>query len=130
MGRIIKEIQIEGKPAVVLFDTGVVHTYIRRALLVDAPKLAITSPCTVALGGREIQVKELCLTLGRIEGLEFDAQAVPVDDVGRADGRELDAIIGALTMEKWEIRLDPRNQDLDQEADMRVDRSADCVALS
>ncbi len=115
MGRIIKEIQIEGKPGVALFDTGSIHTYIRREFLADVPKRSIAKPYKVALGGRQIEVRELCVALGEIEGLEFDAEAVPLDEIGRADGHELDAIIGALTMEKWEIRLDPRKQQLDIE---------------
>jgi hypothetical protein len=115
MGRIIKEIRIEGKPGVALFDTGSMHTYIRREFLAGVPKRSITKPYKVALGGRQIEVRELCVALGEIEGLEFDAEAVPLDEIGRADGHELDAIIGALTMEKWEIRLDPRKQQLDIE---------------
>jgi len=115
MGKITKEIEIEGKRAMALFDTGVVHTYIRSPFLADVPKRIVARPYRVALGGKEIQVKELCVALGKIEGLEFDAEAVPLDEIGRADGRELDAIIGALTMEKWEIRLDPKNQKLDLE---------------
>jgi hypothetical protein len=115
MGRIIKEIRIEGKPGVALFDTGSIHTYIRREFLADVPKRSITKPYKVALGGKQIEVRELCVALGEIEGLEFDAEAVPIDEIGRADGHELDAIIGALTMEKWEIRLDPRKQQLDIE---------------
>jgi hypothetical protein len=55
------------------------------------------------------------VALGRIEGLEFDAEAVPTDQIGRADGHELDAIIGALTMEKWEMRIDPKKQEVDLE---------------
>ena len=110
MGRIIKEIRIEGKPGVALFDTGSIHTYIRREFLAGVPKRSIAKPYKVALGGRQIEVRELCVALGEIEGLEFDAEAVPIDEIGRADGHELDAIIGALTMEKWEIRLDPRKQ--------------------
>lgn len=115
MGRITKEIEIEGKRAMALFDTGAVHTYIRSRLLQDVPKRTVASSYRVALGGKEIEVTQLCVALGKIEGLEFDAEAVPVEEIGRADGHELDAIIGALTMEKWEIRLDPRNQTLDLE---------------
>ena len=63
MARIIKTIEIEGQPAVALFDT----------------------------------------------------DAVPVAELGRAEGHELDALIGALTMERWEIRLDPRSGALDLE---------------
>jgi len=33
----------------------------------------------------------------------------------RADGHELDALIGTLIMEQWEIKLDPRNGTLDLE---------------
>lgn len=51
----------------------------------------------------------------RIESLAFDTDAVPVRELGRADGHELDVIIGALTMERWEIRLDPQTGTLDLE---------------
>ena len=50
-----------------------------------------------------------------IEGLEFDAETVPIDKIGKADGYELDAIIGASTMEKWELKIDPKGHDLDLE---------------
>ena len=43
-------------------------------------------PARVALGGREIDIEELCLIQGKIEGLGFLADAVPVDEPGRADG--------------------------------------------
>ena len=52
---------------------------------------------------------------GRIEGLAFDADAVPVAELGRADGHELDVLIGVLTMERWEIKLDPKSGTLDLE---------------
>ena len=115
MGRIIKEIRIEGKPGIALFDTGSIHTYIRSRSWWMSPRDLLAKPYRVALGGKEIEVRELCVALGEIEGMEFDAEAVPIDQIGRADGHELDAIIGALTMEKWEIRLDPKKQELDLE---------------
>jgi len=55
------------------------------------------------------------VALGKIEGLDFDAEAVPIDHLGRADGHELDVIIGVLTMEKWEIAVNPKDQTLDLE---------------
>jgi len=114
--RVIKKIELEGKPATALFDTGAYHTYIRRSFLKDVPKRTIKTPYTVALGGRTIEIKDLRLVMGKIEGLDFDLEsAAPVDEVGKIDGYELDAIIGALTMEKWEIKIDPRNEKLDLE---------------
>lgn len=115
MARIIKAMEIEGQPAMALFDTGAVYTYVRSTLVREAPRRAVMPPARVALGGRDIQIRELCLVEGKIEGFDFLTDAVPVDDIGRADGHTLDAIIGALTMERWEIRLDSKAGTLDLE---------------
>jgi hypothetical protein len=115
VARVIKTIEVEGKPAVSLFDTGATYTYVRSTIIRTAPSRAVTPPARVALGGRDIEIRELCLIQGKIEGLGFTADAVPVAEIGRADAQELDAIIGALTMERWEIRLDPRAGTLDLE---------------
>lgn len=115
MARIIKTIEIEGQPAVALFDTGAVFTYVREHLLTAVLRKPVTEPFRVGLGGKSFEVRELCLIGGRIEGLAFDTDAVPVADLGRADGHELDILIGALAMERWEIRLDPKSGALDLE---------------
>ncbi|MBM4039908.1 MAG: hypothetical protein FJ290_15495 [Planctomycetes bacterium] len=115
MSRIIKQIEIQGKPAMAMFDTGATLSYVRRDLIQDAPRLPLRRPYSVGLGGGTIEVREVCLALGEIEGLDLDIEAVPVDDLGRADGHDLDAVIGALVMEKWEIRLDPKTGTLDLE---------------
>jgi len=110
MSRIVKQIEIEGKPARALFDTGAYHTYLRKEYLADIPNriVPLLESYKVALGGRTIEVKEVCIAFGKIEGLNFDSEVVPVEELGKVDGYELDAIIGALTMEKWEIKLDPK----------------------
>jgi len=115
MGRIIKEIEIEGQRAVALFDTGAVYTYVRASLVAQCPRAAVVPPIRVALGGQSIQIREQCLMSGKIEGLDFLADAVPVADLGRADGHALDVIIGATTLEKWEIKIDPKTGALDVE---------------
>jgi len=115
MGRIFKNIEVEGKPAVALFDTGATFTYVRSSLITEAPRKRFKEPAHVALGGREIDIKELALIEGKIEGLGFFTEVVPVHELGRADGHDLDALIGALTMERWEIRLDPKTGELDLE---------------
>jgi hypothetical protein len=115
MGRIFKTIEIQGQPANTLFDSGAVNTYVRSSLIATAPRQAMTTPAHVGLGGRTIEIRELCLIQGKIEGLDFLADAVPVTELGRANGYELDAIIGALTMERWEIKLDPKSGLLDLE---------------
>jgi hypothetical protein len=37
--------------------------------------------------------------------LDFDTSVVPVESLGKANGHDLDAIIGAITMMPWEITL-------------------------
>jgi hypothetical protein len=115
MARIIKEIEIEGQRAVALFDSGAMYTYVRETLVMHSPRISLVKPVGVALGGQSIQIRELCLMNGKIEGLDFTAEAVPVADLGKADGHTLDVIIGATTLEKWEIRLDLKTDTLDLE---------------
>src|SRR5437870_3949879 len=112
MGRIIKTIEIEGKPAKALFDTGAFHTYVLREYLEGVPALPVTKTYEVALGGKTIDVRERALINGKIEGLDFDTSVVPVDSLGKANGHDLDAIIGAITMEPWEITVNPKDRTL------------------
>src|SRR5438477_4090219 len=114
MSRIIKTIEIEGQPVKALFDTGAFHSYLLRKYLGALPDrmLPVAKPYEVALGGETIEIRERALINGKIEGLDFDTSVVPVDSLGRANGHHLDAIIGAITMEAWEITIDPKNDSL------------------
>ena len=111
--RIVKEIEIEGKHVKALFDTGSLHTYVIRAFLEGVPIRLLSEPYRVALGGRVIEVREYCAVEGKIEGYVFDTKVVPIDNLGRVDGREMDALIGVLTMEEWEISVNPKDGTLD-----------------
>lgn len=115
MGRIIKAIEIEDQQAVALFDTGAVYTYVLSSLAENTARKSLRQPVQVVLGGQEIDIQELCIIEGEIEGLNFFTDVVPVPELGVAEGYELDAIIGARTMEQWEIKLDPKNGTLDLE---------------
>jgi hypothetical protein len=101
--RIIRQIEIEGKTATALFDTGSLHTYVAMRLLEGAPTRPLRRPYKVGLGGRTFEVKIHCSIQGAIDGLEFHTEVVPVDEIGMVDGKKIDIIIGALTMEEWEI---------------------------
>jgi hypothetical protein len=68
------------------------------------------------LAGRQSKLLHCTLFIdGKIEGLDFFTDAVAVTELGAADGHELDAVVGALTLERWEIRLDPKSGTLDLE---------------
>lgn len=110
--RIIREIEIEGKDATTLFDTGSFNTYVERRILKGVSIYKIPK-FKVSLGGTVFEVKEACIIKGKIEGLDFDTYVIPVNDLGTVDGKKLHAIIGAMTMEKWEIKIDTKTGELD-----------------
>src|SRR6266536_1654890 len=112
MSRVIKTIEIEGQPVKALFDTGAFHSYVLRKYLEAVPMRAVTKPYEVSLGGETIKIRERALVNGKIEGLDFDTSVVPVDSLGNANGHDLDAIIGAITMEAWEITVNHRDGSL------------------
>ena len=91
-----------------------VSSHVRRLpLLEDTPTQALRHPYKVALGGKTFEVKIHCSIQGAIEGLEFHTEAVPIDEVGTVDGKKIDVIIGALTMDEWEIIPNPKEGTLD-----------------
>jgi hypothetical protein len=112
--RIVKTIEIEGKPAAALFDSGAFHSCVLKKYLKGKKGrlVPVARPYEVALGGRIFVVREEAIVNGKIEGLDFNSEVVPVESLGRVEGQQLDAIIGVITMEKWEIALNPKDGSL------------------
>jgi hypothetical protein len=52
-----------------------------------------------------------------------------VDSLGKANGRNLDAIIGAITMEAWEITVNPKEGTLGLEGLKRRESSLSIDSL-
>jgi hypothetical protein len=109
MSRVIKTIEIDGQPVKALFDTGAFHSYVLRRYVTGSPTQVIAKPYEVALGGETFEVREHALVNGKIEGLDFDTSVVPVESLGQANYHGLDAIIGASTMNPWEITVNPKD---------------------
>ena len=70
-------------------------------------------PITVGLGGKVHHLDERCDLTATVDGLQFDLTAYIVEDLGETEYGPLDAMVGALTMEEWYIKLDPRTGQLD-----------------
>ena len=117
MSRVIKTIEIEGQPAKALFDTGAFHSYLLRRYLEEIPDrfVPVARPYEVALGRETFEVREHALINGKIEGLDFNTMVAPVERLRTEDGYCLDAIIGASTMNPWEIILNPGDRSLSLE---------------
>jgi len=112
MARTFKEIEIEGKKAYVLFDTGSLRSYVREEFASEVRRKI--TPFDVGLGGRVYRITEVCLLECAIEGLPFDIEAHPVGELGFDERkRRIDAIIGALAMEKWALTLNPKTGEID-----------------
>jgi hypothetical protein len=109
MSRVIKTIEIEGQPVKALFDIGAFHSYVLRKYVTGLPTQVIAKPYEVALGGETFEVREHALVNGKIDGLDFNTMVVPINSLGKANGHDLDAIIGASTMKPWEITVNPRD---------------------
>ncbi|MEW6686246.1 MAG: hypothetical protein AB1393_08575, partial [Candidatus Edwardsbacteria bacterium] len=105
--------EIEGRNVKALFDIGSLPTYVIRNFLEGVPIRLLSEPYRMALRGRVIEVREYCAVEGKIEGYAFDTKAIPIDDLGKVDGREIDILIGALTMEEREISVNPKDSTLD-----------------
>ena len=112
MGRTFKKIEIEGKPAWVLFDTGSVRSYVRKEFASQIRWKTI--PFEVGIGGFSFKIDEACALNCKIDGLEFDIEAHPIDDLGEDEQKNrIDVIIGALAMEKWGLIPDPTTGKID-----------------
>ena len=119
MTRIVKQINVEGRSLNALFDTGSLRSYVRAEF--RPPATRRVRPISVGLGGtvRELplrEVNERSDFTARINDLEFDMTAYIVEELGETEHGRLDALVGALTMEEWDIKLDPRQGELDLSA--------------
>jgi len=112
MARTFRNIQIEGRDAWALFDTGSLRSYIRDELAPNTRQKV--SPFKVGIGGGRFTLNEVCLLRCEIEGLGFDVKAYPVKRIGKDEhGREIDATIGATAMGEWGLTPDPKTGSID-----------------
>lgn len=114
MARPVRIVQINGQRARALFDTGSIRSYIRSGLVRALPRVRLSKPVSVGLGGRVLSLKATCLVEAQLEGYPFDFQAYPVQRIGQDEtGEEIDLLIGAAAMEQWGMTIDPRTGRID-----------------
>lgn len=80
MARTFRDIEIEGKDAFVLFDTGSLRSYVRIEFASQVKRKI--RPFEVGLGGHFPHIEETGILGCAIEGLEFDIEARPVERLG------------------------------------------------
>jgi hypothetical protein len=115
MGRIRKNITIrEGQSCWTLFDSGARNTYIVKDVAVHLPLFELKKPQVVNLGGKSHEVFNDCRLECTIEGFHVLTHARVLEEIGRdEDGKRIEVLIGALTMQEWGIRLNVEEEALD-----------------
>ncbi|MBM4040630.1 MAG: retroviral-like aspartic protease [Planctomycetes bacterium] len=114
MGRVFGTIQVDGKQCRTLFDSGAKNSYIVPGAAEGMARTHLPEPRPTGLGGRVRQTEEACLLVGKLEGKRIKVDAYVLDEIGRDDdGQPIEILLGALAMQKWNIRLIPQEERLD-----------------
>ena len=114
MGRIRKAINIHGRDAWTLFDSGAKNTYVVPEVAERLTTSTTEHPVRTALGGSVRETSEAALLEAEIEGKPITAHALVLDRIGQdEDGKPIEVLVGALAMQQWGIRLGPEQEALD-----------------
>lgn len=114
MGRIRREIRVDGSTFWALFDSGSRNTYVLPSVAALLATRPLPQPRDVALGGRKHVLDRASLLVATVEGRSIDTDAYVIDTLGPdEDGRPIEILLGALAMQKWGIRLAPDEERLD-----------------
>lgn len=110
MARPLVEVEIDGNKFHAILDTGSWRSYIRVELAKGCPVVSV-QPFQVRLGGKTFSIEEGSVIQGVVKdsqkvGYRFGAILFPVDDLGEEDGRRIDILFGALTLEDWGTVID------------------------
>lgn len=114
MGRVRTNIIIADKNYWALFDTGARNTYVTQDVANNLPTFEFKNPEPVSLGGKEHSITKGCWLECSIEGLPIRGHVRLLDKIGiDEEGKNIEILIGALTIQEWGIRPIPNEERLD-----------------
>jgi hypothetical protein len=114
MGRIYETIVSNNKSLHTLFDTGAVHNYVTRKAARGLSITRLPESFIVGLGGQKRSVHEACFIYGELQGRRLFCWALVVEDLGVDEqDKEIDMLFGAIEMQRWNIKIDPKEERLD-----------------
>jgi hypothetical protein len=113
MGRIYDTIS-NSKSLHTLFDTGAVHNYITTKAARGLSISRLPEPFRVGIGGEKRNIYEACLVYGELQGRKLFCSALVIEELELDEqNREIDMLFGTIEMQRWNIRIDPREERLD-----------------
>ena len=114
MARVRTQAVVAGRPCWCLFDTGARNTYVVQDIASLLPSIELDKPEPVAFGGRTYQVMRECHLTCLVDGLPVRTHARILEDIGAdEEGKKIEILIGALTMQEWGMRPIPDEERLD-----------------
>ena len=114
MGRIRRNIRVDGREFWALFDTGARNTYVVPAVAQLLTTSKVSRPIRSALAGEIKRTDITALLQADIEGHPISTHALVVDQIGSdEDGKPIEILFGALAMQQWGIRPVPDEETLD-----------------
>lgn len=114
MGRVRAEVVVNGRNCWTLFDTGARNTYVVQDLTPVLPTFELERVEPVSLGGKVYKVTKECRLTCLVEGLPVRTLARVLEEIGEdEEGRRIEILLGALTMQEWGIRPIPDEERLD-----------------
>jgi hypothetical protein len=114
MGCIRRAIQVDGRSCWALFDTGARNTYVVPSVAEALMTSRVSRPIRTALGGEVKQTDLTTVLQAEVEGHRISTHALVVDRIGQdEEGRTIQILVGALTMQQWGIRPVPDEARLD-----------------
>jgi hypothetical protein len=114
MGRIRQMIQVDGREAWTLFDSGARNTYVVPEVAALLATAKLPRPTHTRLGGETKTSTVAAVLVGELQGKPFHTEAMVIDRIGTdEEGKPIEILFGALAMQQWGIRLVPETETLD-----------------
>jgi len=114
MGRIRQMIRVDGRDSWTLFDSGARNTYIVPDVAKHLQTADLPRPTYTKLGGETKRSSRVAVLVGEVAGKPIHTEAMVIDNIGTdEDGRTIEILFGALSMQQWGIRLIPESEQLD-----------------
>ncbi len=114
MGRIRQLVNVQGRSAWTLFDSGARNTYIVPEIAAELSTTNLPRPTYTKLGGETKVSSQAAVLIGEVDGKPFHTEAMVIDRIGDdEEGKAIEVLFGALAMQQWGIRLIPEEEKLD-----------------
>jgi len=114
MGRIRQLVNVQGRSAWTLFDSGARNTYIIPEVAAELSTTNLPRPTYTKLGGETKVSSQAAVLIGEVDGKPFHTEAMVIDRIGDdEEGKAIEVLFGALAMQQWGIRLIPEEEKLD-----------------